>query len=157
MSLLLPLHQDVTTFLAWAAEPEHDDRKLMGVKWITILALVWIQVNGMKPSHILSLFPVAKTMLGLAGTMSCCQRVPDSDCRAFPGCVLQALDVGPHQDPEGHRRRRQLSIKHRLRPCFLVRTPEARVVARPLSFSPRPAKILQARLVQAGNSIRICY
>jgi len=35
--------KDVTTFLAWAAEPEHDDRKLMGVKWITILALVWIQ------------------------------------------------------------------------------------------------------------------
>merc|ERR1712072_1289624 len=24
--------KDVTTFLAWAAEPEHDERKLMGVK-----------------------------------------------------------------------------------------------------------------------------
>eukprot|EP00873_Tetraselmis_striata_P042607 jgi/Tetstr1/462871/TSEL_007820.t1 len=35
--------KDVTTFLAWAAEPEHDDRKLMGVKWITVLALVWLQ------------------------------------------------------------------------------------------------------------------
>lgn len=33
--------QDVTTFLAWAAEPEHDDRKLMGVKWIFVLAVVW--------------------------------------------------------------------------------------------------------------------
>ena len=28
------------TFLAWAAEPEHDDRKLMGVKWMFVLALV---------------------------------------------------------------------------------------------------------------------
>merc|ERR1711972_1153514 len=35
--------KDVTTFLAWAAEPEHDNRKLMGVKWITVLCLVWIQ------------------------------------------------------------------------------------------------------------------
>uniref|UniRef100_A0A061R6U7 Ubiquinol-cytochrome c reductase cytochrome c1 subunit n=1 Tax=Tetraselmis sp. GSL018 TaxID=582737 RepID=A0A061R6U7_9CHLO len=35
--------KDVVTFLAWAAEPEHDDRKLMGVKWITVLALVWLQ------------------------------------------------------------------------------------------------------------------
>ena len=25
--------KDVVTFLAWAAEPEHDDRKLMGAKW----------------------------------------------------------------------------------------------------------------------------
>jgi ubiquinol-cytochrome c reductase cytochrome c1 subunit len=34
--------QDVTTFLAWAAEPEHDERKLAGAKWIVVLALVWI-------------------------------------------------------------------------------------------------------------------
>jgi ubiquinol-cytochrome c reductase cytochrome c1 subunit len=32
--------KDVVTFLAWAAEPEHDDRKLMGVKWMFVLALV---------------------------------------------------------------------------------------------------------------------
>ena len=32
--------QDVTAFLSWAAEPEHDDRKLMGVKWIFVLSLV---------------------------------------------------------------------------------------------------------------------
>ncbi len=40
---IIDLHglQDVTTFLAWAAEPEHDDRKLMGVKWLFILSLVF--------------------------------------------------------------------------------------------------------------------
>ena len=36
------LLQDVTTFLAWAAEPEHDDRKLMGIKWIFVLSLVYV-------------------------------------------------------------------------------------------------------------------
>ena len=41
-----PLHhhykkKKVTTFLAWAAEPEHDDRKLMGAKWILVMTLVW--------------------------------------------------------------------------------------------------------------------
>jgi len=35
--------KDVTTFLAWAAEPEHDERKLMGVKWIFVLSLVLAQ------------------------------------------------------------------------------------------------------------------
>ena len=28
------------TFLSWAAEPEHDERKLMGAKWIAVLSLV---------------------------------------------------------------------------------------------------------------------
>lgn len=32
--------KDVVTFLAWAAEPELDERKLMGAKWIGVLALV---------------------------------------------------------------------------------------------------------------------
>ena len=35
--------KDVTTFLAWAAEPEHDDRKLMGAKWLFVLSLVLAQ------------------------------------------------------------------------------------------------------------------
>jgi ubiquinol-cytochrome c reductase cytochrome c1 subunit len=34
--------KDVVTFLSWAAEPEHDDRKLMGTKFIFVLALVLV-------------------------------------------------------------------------------------------------------------------
>lgn len=41
-SCMAPVLQDVTTFLAWAAEPEHDERKLMGAKWIFVLAIVWV-------------------------------------------------------------------------------------------------------------------
>ena len=36
------LVQDVVTFLSWAAEPEMDDRKLMGAKFITVLSLCLI-------------------------------------------------------------------------------------------------------------------
>jgi len=32
----------VVTFLSWAAEPEMDDRKLMGAKFITVLSLCLI-------------------------------------------------------------------------------------------------------------------
>ena len=35
--------KDVTTFLAWAAEPEADDRKLMGAKFMFALSLVAVQ------------------------------------------------------------------------------------------------------------------
>lgn len=28
------LAKDVTVFLTWAAEPEHDDRKRLGLKWM---------------------------------------------------------------------------------------------------------------------------
>jgi ubiquinol-cytochrome c reductase cytochrome c1 subunit len=31
----------VTTFLAWAAAPEHDERKLMGFKALTIIGIMW--------------------------------------------------------------------------------------------------------------------
>ncbi|KAG7670405.1 hypothetical protein KSW81_002969 [Nannochloris sp. 'desiccata'] len=34
--------KDVVTFLAWAAEPEADERKLMGVKWIVAMSLVLV-------------------------------------------------------------------------------------------------------------------
>jgi ubiquinol-cytochrome c reductase cytochrome c1 subunit len=33
--------KDVTTFLAWAASPEQDERKLMGVKAITVIGIMW--------------------------------------------------------------------------------------------------------------------
>ncbi|KIY99740.1 ubiquinol-cytochrome c reductase cytochrome c1 subunit [Monoraphidium neglectum] len=33
--------KDVTTFLAWAASPEHDERKLVGVKALTIIGIMW--------------------------------------------------------------------------------------------------------------------
>lgn len=32
-----PIPQDVSIFLAWAAEPEHDYRKKAGVQWIGAL------------------------------------------------------------------------------------------------------------------------
>jgi len=34
------LAKDVCTFLKWAAEPDHDDRKRMGMKALTLLALL---------------------------------------------------------------------------------------------------------------------
>jgi ubiquinol-cytochrome c reductase cytochrome c1 subunit len=37
--------KDVAVFLAWAAEPEHDDRKRMGLKWVSAL-MVMTLVTG---------------------------------------------------------------------------------------------------------------
>jgi len=34
--------KDVVTFLQWAAEPEQDERKLMGIKWMTAFALATV-------------------------------------------------------------------------------------------------------------------
>ncbi|KAF0852368.1 mitochondrial Complex III (CIII) ubiquinol:cytochrome c oxidoreductase cytochrome c1 (Cyc1) [Andalucia godoyi] len=34
------LSRDVATFLAWASEPEHDERKLMGIKYMGIMTVV---------------------------------------------------------------------------------------------------------------------
>jgi ubiquinol-cytochrome c reductase cytochrome c1 subunit len=32
----------VTTFLAWAASPEHDERKLMGIKGLTVIGIMFL-------------------------------------------------------------------------------------------------------------------
>ena len=40
--------KDVSTFLSWAAEPEHDERKLMGVKFMFVLSLVLFQAGYYK-------------------------------------------------------------------------------------------------------------
>ncbi|KAJ4960938.1 hypothetical protein NE237_020848 [Protea cynaroides] len=37
--------KDVVTFLSWAAEPEMEERKLMGFKWIFLLSLALIQAG----------------------------------------------------------------------------------------------------------------
>lgn len=37
--------KDVVTFLSWAAEPEMEERKLMGVKWIFIFSLALLQAG----------------------------------------------------------------------------------------------------------------
>lgn len=34
--------KDVVTFLAWAAEPEHDERKLMGSKFVLVMSLCFL-------------------------------------------------------------------------------------------------------------------
>lgn len=34
--------KDVVSYLSWAAEPEADERKLMGAKWIAVLSLVFL-------------------------------------------------------------------------------------------------------------------
>lgn len=39
--LAVALLQDVTTFLAWAASPEADERKLMGIKAVAIISIMW--------------------------------------------------------------------------------------------------------------------
>ncbi|KAL1564290.1 hypothetical protein AAHA92_06651 [Salvia divinorum] len=37
--------KDVVTFLTWAAEPEMEERKLMGFKWIFVLSLALLQAG----------------------------------------------------------------------------------------------------------------
>ncbi|KAE9612557.1 putative cytochrome c1 [Lupinus albus] len=41
--VLLQMGKDVVSFLTWAAEPEMEERKLMGFKWIFVLSLALLQ------------------------------------------------------------------------------------------------------------------
>lgn len=40
--------KDVCTFLSWAAEPEHDERKQMGMQWIGMLAILFVTMTYYK-------------------------------------------------------------------------------------------------------------
>lgn len=42
--------KDVVTFLAWTAEPEHDDRKRIGLKWVSALMLACV-MTGLYKRH----------------------------------------------------------------------------------------------------------
>ncbi|KAK4477332.1 hypothetical protein RD792_016549 [Penstemon davidsonii] len=46
-SLLMPpfMGKDIVSFLTWAAEPEMEERKLMGFKWIFVLSLALLQAG----------------------------------------------------------------------------------------------------------------
>lgn len=35
----IKMAKDVTTFLSWAAEPEHDERKRMGFQWVSAMVI----------------------------------------------------------------------------------------------------------------------
>lgn len=78
--------KDVSTFLSWAAEPEHDERKLMGIKFVFVLSLVALQAGYYKRWK--------------------CEPVL---CPPSP-CTHALSQVGSAQEPQASRRRRELSI-----------------------------------------------
>ncbi|PSS35281.1 Cytochrome c1 2, heme protein [Actinidia chinensis var. chinensis] len=43
--IFMQMGKDVVSFLAWAAEPEMEERKLMGFKWIFVLSLALLQAG----------------------------------------------------------------------------------------------------------------
>lgn len=52
--------KDVVTFLSWAAEPEHDDRKLMGAKFMFAVSLALFQVMILHCIFTADILPRAK-------------------------------------------------------------------------------------------------
>lgn len=40
--------KDVTTFLAWASNPEHDERKQMGLKVVVVASIMFVFAAYMK-------------------------------------------------------------------------------------------------------------
>ena len=75
--------KDVCTFLSWAAEPEHDERKLMGAKFMFVLSLVLFQA---------AYFKVRRAQA------SDCQRVSAHTCSRARWCAAER-QVGTHQEP----------------------------------------------------------
>src|SRR5260370_34790568 len=68
--------KDVVTFLSWAAEPEHDERKKMGLKAVIILSTLfglsiylkrfkWSPIKSRKLSKILHFFPFCTSIFSL--------------------------------------------------------------------------------------------
>lgn len=51
--------KDVATFLAWTAEPEHDDRKKNGVQWVAAL-LTAVAITGFYKRFRWSIFKTRK-------------------------------------------------------------------------------------------------
>ena len=72
--------KDVCTFLSWAAEPEHDERKLMGAKFMFVLSLVFFQAAYFKVRRAQRTRWVAPGLLG-ARVLTC----PPVCCREASG------------------------------------------------------------------------
>ena len=84
--------KDVSTFLSWAAEPEHDERKLMGAKFMFVTSLVLFQAAYFK----------ARVRVLRMRLRTRCPRLTHPRTRA-------ALEVGAAEEPQGCGGRGELS------------------------------------------------
>ena len=94
--------KDVSTFLAWAAEPEHDERKLMGAKFMFVTSLVLFQAAYFKRC-VLTAPPVG---------VRCCSHCAMCSHRRL---IAAQVEVGADQEPSRGGGRSQLSSAGRPR------------------------------------------